>query len=145
VPNPFAAKWFRSPSDAWARRIYLPRGRMSELGVDGVPDPATDVAPVVARGRVGGPTGAAVHVFSVPTEKRRHRAGKGPDIQEGSVFLAWMRRSLPSVARTRPAARPAAKISTVVLIALTISTEVNIVRVAAEGPCSAQIPVRPKS
>jgi hypothetical protein len=60
-------------------------------------------------------------------------------------FLAWMRQSLPSVARTRPAARPAAKISTVVLIALTISTEVNIVRVAAEGPCSAQIPVRPKS
>jgi hypothetical protein len=60
-------------------------------------------------------------------------------------ILAWMRRSLPSVARTQPAARPAAKISTVVLIALTISTEVNIVRVAAEGPCSAQIPVRPKS
>jgi hypothetical protein len=32
APNPSAAKWFGSPRNSWARRIYVPRGRKLALG-----------------------------------------------------------------------------------------------------------------
>ncbi len=67
LPNPFAAKWFGTPGSAWARRIYLPRRRMLELGSDSALGPVAVVAAVVTRGRVGDRSGAAMRVFLSPS------------------------------------------------------------------------------
>ena len=65
ITNPLASKWFGSPSNAWARRIYLPQGRMLELGSHGATGP----------------------VFGGSACRYLRRAGTGPGLQRLSFPL----------------------------------------------------------
>ena len=68
IPNPFAAKWFGSPSNAWARQIYRPLGRI-----------CARLAQLTGAGggcsgcrclRSGGPIRRAMHVLSSSARQR---------------------------------------------------------------------------